>query len=99
RPLRCPPFPYTTLFRSERDEKGLELLGAWAVSEQLQRARALAAGGEVDEQFDGVFCRSPDDVGVCEIDARCIASFIELAEGRGEDRKSTRLNSSHVKIS
>src|SRR5690242_21145496 len=77
RPPRSTLFPYTTLFRSLRHERGLVGLGC-----QLQRQ-----AGQVGQP--GV------PAGDCQVD--------DARERRGEqlaeDRKSTRLNSSHMSIS
>src|SRR3989454_3401827 len=90
RPPRSTLFPYTTLFRSR--ERGRELLGRVD-----PRARAAERAGERDE------------VRVAEVDARrvpelplllpadhAIPGFVVLIF---QDRKSTRLNSSHLVIS
>src|SRR5436309_4384958 len=68
RPPRSTLFPYTTLFRSDRDGR-----------HQMRRATHAATIG-----FSAV-----------------LAFQVALAAGAplGQDRKSTRLNSSHVKIS
>src|SRR5438034_7492171 len=67
RPPRSTLFPYTTLFRSRRDEP--------------QRDRGACSGGQRSE-------------GACD---RCCAGARSLT--RRQDRKSTRLNSSHTVIS
>src|SRR5207302_10148577 len=76
-------FPYTTLFRSAADEAGRSA---------TEPAKGAALGGRFGGSewgcllhglFDGVVC---DGVYRIDIAAR-------------KDRKSTRLNSSHVKIS
>src|SRR5690606_41825190 len=90
RPPRPTLFPYTTLFRSGCRRRGVE--------------RASAFGGEVvGEQFLGGHV---DEAVVAQV-----ASAVGIGQGRGldvvvqcflaahRDRKSTRLNSSHVKIS
>src|SRR5690349_22171717 len=72
RPPRSTLFPYTTLFRSERER--------------------LAAIGRVDDDSVGrtaAHLADPDD------DLAAVGRHAEQIE----DRKSTRLNSSHVEIS
>src|SRR3712207_6891888 len=88
RPPRSTLFPYTTLFRS-RQVLGLPLerLGADAVHE---RAELLAVGPlalvQPDPALDGV--------------GHALGRQAHLhALAVGEDRKSTRLNSSHANIS
>src|SRR5436305_14742042 len=65
-PLRSTLFPYTTLFRSDLGQRGLQVLGQRDLHLELSRSRAAS-----DDQQDAA----------------------------GRDRKSTRLNSSHVRIS
>src|SRR5207302_8421547 len=83
-------FPYTTLFRSQEDHHvGLEGLGD------------LFRVGPVGMVFDPV----PDLVRVDHVDLLDLLLedrddlLGDVAIERREDRKSTRLNSSHVKIS
>src|SRR5207302_11422154 len=99
RPPPSPPFPYTTLFRSsitgisssfgrrqcQRRPSVLELAGH-------RLSHALASEGDRAEtcaahRVDGI--RDRCGGGDCA----------RLADAGGRDRKSTRLNSSHVKIS
>src|SRR5690606_39304375 len=79
-------FPYTTLFRSQ----------------QAQRGEAVAAGGEEV----GVAVRHPAGEVLPPERGECLLDLSPGWLGRrglrlrfGQDRKSTRLNSSHVKIS
>src|SRR5437667_8600635 len=74
RPPRSTLFPYTTLFRSRRDET---FSGEHA---------SVRAGGKPRRR------RKPDQ-SPCADDPRF------GAEGAARDRKSTRLNSSHITIS
>src|SRR5205814_3033424 len=93
--LRRPPtstlFPYTTLFRSDRQWR----LVAFAVPESRRpardtfRDRLLALGGAA---VQGGLYVSPHP---WHKDVQAEADRLEL----GEDRKSTRLNSSHLGIS
>src|SRR5688572_31505621 len=69
RPPRSTLFPYTTLFRSDPDDVGVE---------DQQVAHQLAEGVEA------------------RIPVRLVAG---ADRGAGQDRKSTRLNSSHSQIS
>src|SRR5690606_41251473 len=98
-PPTCPLFPYTTLFRSGPeqgvvqallDDSGQVLPVVQAVVFQRAvlgmgpQARAQMAWREVDEG----------------VDSDVFIAHVGLTEGcRWPDRKSTRLNSSHVKIS
>src|SRR3712207_8287531 len=88
RPPRSTLFPYTTLFRSRRNRA--------PVARDLDPARAAACdrpGGKlVDPAVEGVGRRA-DQVG----QVRPEGGLVHLA--LHEDRKSTRLNSSHANIS
>src|SRR3712207_8134651 len=88
RPPRSTLFPYTTLFRSLRDE--IARIGQDFLAKLLDlRARAVradehaVAAGFVDAFYDELRQVLQD----------------ELQVGRVGDRKSTRLNSSHANIS
>src|SRR5690606_41828208 len=87
RPPQTPtPFPYTTLFRSE----GPAHLVGLEVADHMPLDRPVAEGGGLlHELLDAVL---PEERGSGR-------EGLEDALGRLGDRKSTRLNSSHVKIS
>src|SRR5690606_41948244 len=95
--VRTPPssarFPYTTLFRSRLRGQQLEedgLVGVQAVLGLVEDHAALVVDGLL-----GALLAVVGGQVVHEHAARA-----QLLEPRGgEDRKSTRLNSSHVKIS
>src|SRR5947208_13331000 len=88
RPPRATLFPYTTLFRSQRrlqDVGGVE--------------RPLGGAG-ADQRVN--FINEDDQLlGLLELLQDPLQALLELATvlGAGEDRKSTRLNSSHQIIS
>src|SRR5690606_40016761 len=90
------PFPYTTLFRSEHLPQPLVITSRQGVGRDDDVVRA-----------DFLCERSVLDAGETMVDehAQLRAEPLELAlpvadhRHRCEDRKSTRLNSSHVKIS
>src|SRR5690606_40092865 len=95
-PLPPPLFPYTTLFRSEpdaeqADEKGCQHHHIIASFER--DGDALDIGVPPGDELLPV--NGPQRI------AFHAADFAELLRGQGQkgDRKSTRLNSSHVKIS
>src|SRR3712207_7009277 len=84
RPPRSTLFPYTTLFRSHDDHDPLEwLCGRGQRPHRLERSRALSQP-EDEPSTD----QAPQEDG-----AR------ERVRGDDQDRKSTRLNSSHANIS
>src|SRR5690606_40723029 len=96
-PPRSTPFPYTTLFRSLRDrlqgQGGLARGFRTVDLDHSALGQAADAEGDVEHQRAGA-----DDFGGLD---RAVAHAHDraLAELLLEDRKSTRLNSSHVKIS
>src|SRR3712207_8213244 len=87
RPPRSTLFPYTTLFRSQQRRAPGE-----------QRQRAADEDDENGEDEDAA--RRIDGEGVNGSEhARADQEGAEEGEREGEDRKSTRLNSSHANIS
>src|SRR5690606_41575835 len=89
RPPRSPLFPYTTLFRSLRAEpRDLSevLLHVAVVQQRLPRVRIEP------DQLAQVLPEGPDSHAVSAQQRHGLAQL-------RQDRKSTRLNSSHVKIS
>src|SRR5688500_19583194 len=86
RPPRCSLFPYTTLFRSD-----LQLAADLRPPGQI----GDVAIGEVRDELVGA--AAPQLEGSAEHDVAEPAHLVR-AEGHG-DRKSTRLNSSHLVIS
>src|SRR5688572_683789 len=95
--IRLPPrstlFPYTTLFRSAR-------LGGAEIVDQLAHVlrEAVDVRGQVAAQRSGGRLVGPRRPADAELDPARIERF-ERPELLGEDRKSTRLNSSHSQIS
>src|SRR4051812_49951578 len=84
-PPRPPLFPYTTLFRSAAAQKAFP---GWAMTTPLRRARILYRFLRLLEQHQD------------RISAAITAEHGKvLSDALGEDRKSTRLNSSHMSIS
>src|SRR3712207_7323384 len=88
RPPRSTLFPYTTLFRSSRR---LPLVGLMAgVSRQVGRIHALTASAEVYRDEELRVRLEQEGIRASAVKAGILA---------GQDRKSTRLNSSHANIS
>src|SRR5439155_27160575 len=87
RPPASPPFPYTTLFRSR--EKRTSSRPTWNPFRLVVSTRRPAAIATVRNPFT---TRRPRN-------GRQAAKVVELSERLVGDRKSTRLNSSHVAIS
>src|SRR5690606_41733551 len=83
RPPRSTLFPYTTLFRSH----GHRVAHA---AERRQRRGADPLGGRLRRDQFGMVGLELDELA---------HERVVLGVGDGRDRKSTRLNSSHVKIS
>src|SRR5207253_3934599 len=95
RPPAHPLFPYTTLFRSD---------AVLPVRRQLAPAHAaLELGRAVHLVRVRLVGAAVADHGLAAHERRPVALLARLAErrldGRAVDRKSTRLNSSHVAIS
>src|SRR5256885_8717177 len=87
RPPRSTLFPYTTLFRSRRRSRSLGVAGTLLPD---RRGSNLDEADEGDGPARSMARRGPGDPG----------GPSHLGEGPGrEDRKSTRLNSSHLVIS
>src|SRR3989442_11962384 len=83
RPPRSTLFPYTTLFRS---------LDFQTAEGELARSEPPAPG-TMEEFFEKEWIRNLFSLAVERLRAEC------EARGKAIDRKSTRLNSSHVRIS
>src|SRR3712207_8925337 len=88
RPPRSTLFPYTTLFRSQRE--------AAAPVGRAGAAGAPAAAGEVHQQAAPGAVR---ELRQHRERLRVLRLEAEVQAHRAEDRKSTRLNSSHANIS
>src|SRR3712207_7293938 len=90
RPPRSTLFPYTTLFRSHHADLGARDGHRVEPQVALPEPRDARERGDAEGQV-----REPRrrDVGVHD------PLRIALVEVRGQDRKSTRLNSSHANIS
>src|SRR5256885_13158387 len=87
RPPRSTLFPYTTLFRSERDPARDQVRVEVELARLLDQPLKVVA----DERL------AAREV---ELDDAELLGLLEHPEpGRGVDRKSTRLNSSHLVIS
>src|SRR5207253_11166401 len=89
-------FPYTTLFRSTRYDPAQATI--IMTSQQPAMMRKLKNGISTGGQFSGGMLSSPTSAAVR------LSESIRLPKGGGSviakrDRKSTRLNSSHVAIS
>src|SRR5690606_42073509 len=93
-PLRSPLLPYTTLFRSD----DAQMNGKADIGQPLPIAPAAVTvhdeqvGKAVELQAEARSVLGHDGGGHQLIVTKHVAGFVE-------DRKSTRLNSSHVKIS
>src|SRR5207249_7859471 len=98
-PLTSPPFPYTTLFRSAREHaREAFVLGVrrqHARRRDVYRDDQLGAEGAGRVEGDVRDHRAVDVEPAADLVRREVAR--QRARGE-EDRKSTRLNSSHVSI-
>src|SRR5690606_39304967 len=95
-PPRCTLFPYTTLFRSQQGslecQSDVELFAAVDFDQDIH-AELTSQRFEL-EQLRGAEGRHDEQDAVCSECSR-MDDLVRVYE----DRKSTRLNSSHVKIS
>src|SRR5207253_4884164 len=97
-PPRPPLFPYTTLFRSYSPElvsTQNEYLLALKTRDQLQQSQIADAR----DRADALVSAARQRLAQWDLPAEDIAALERTREPRPEDRKSTRLNSSHVAIS
>src|SRR5207249_9460875 len=91
-PPPCPPlFPYTTLFRSVRADDADSAPPGRGHQRVLEAGPLLAGLGEATAEHDGCGDAAGGGVGDDGGDG--------VGRNGDEDRKSTRLNSSHVSIS
>src|SRR5690606_39958594 len=88
RPRISPLFPYTTLFRSREAKEGVVIA---KVSEDQKRGIVIRLSCETD------FVAKNEDF-IAFADGIATVALENMPASK-EDRKSTRLNSSHVKIS
>src|SRR3712207_7775610 len=89
RPPRSTLFPYTTLFRSVRGDCAVRVRARAAEGDTLPDPDSHVLGWTADCAVRRLVCNRDHSPGRPEITCRVIA----------EDRKSTRLNSSHANIS
>src|SRR3712207_7152062 len=87
RPPRSTLFPYTTLFRSPEDRT--LYFSCWAAEQCLASLKG-------DDKYIYHYGKQPDQLFDLSEDP---LERENLADERQEDRKSTRLNSSHANIS
>src|SRR5699024_12112868 len=97
--IRLPSFPYTTLFRSPRDASATRAVEDLGVAALLGRHRADDGLDAAQLGFVEVVERLPVLAHVRQhaqhlLDAAHVLQLLNM----GQDRKSTRLNSSHVSI-
>src|SRR3712207_9163631 len=96
RPPRSTLFPYTTLFRSVTELlvfNGELAVRERAVGESHDLVEVARLGDEVERAFACGFHRRLDGRMSCQDDD------LDRGVKRAQDRKSTRLNSSHANIS
>src|SRR3712207_7110706 len=88
RPPRSTLFPYSTLFRSFEAEVSHGGCAPQEVDRSADRRTSAAHlwGGRTS-------------ITERELPRRAVQPYLASGEGRGQDRKSTRLNSSHANIS
>src|SRR3712207_9254872 len=96
RPPRSTLFPYTTLFRSQvADQVGGDDLLALEVA-----VHQLLVLGLLDDRLDELAAQLDRFLGQLDRDlALPLAALVVQERLAGQDRKSTRLNSSHANIS
>src|SRR5690606_40263588 len=92
-------FPYTTLFRSQEEDYHLQLYKRFSLT--ISHAAGVWVYDDKGEKYlDAVAGIAVNNVGHCH---PAVVKAIQEQAGKlihvSKDRKSTRLNSSHVKIS
>src|SRR5690242_21139756 len=95
RPPRATLFPYTTLFRSMENARGVEVAGAGGVHHRGDRMRLHHVQGAVADEHGAV--SAPGQRGHLAMSPHARQRRVEIVDL--VDRKSTRLNSSHMSIS
>src|SRR5439155_17894109 len=93
-PPRSTLFPYTTLFRSQCHQRRCKESACWIASHPLSTTGENASAARLNRL---VFKPAFEIFG--ERDSGRVAALWILNTSRFRDRKSTRLNSSHVAIS
>src|SRR3712207_8967614 len=95
RPPRSTLFPYTTLFRSSRAGLPAALPSLYTIRFQKKSTGARFHRRDAESAEEGL---SPSlrSLRLCGETVRPLCDLVPL---EGEDRKSTRLNSSHANIS
>src|SRR5204862_5444870 len=99
RPPRSTLFPYTTLFRSIGGKQYGKSTAIYKF-EKIKRAKRAALAANPGAEIIDMGVGEPDEMAFPEVVAELHKEALK-SENRGyaEDRKSTRLNSSHVEIS
>src|SRR5690606_41343451 len=97
-PPSPPLLPYTTLFRSELFFDNLEVPVENLIGEEGQGFRYILSGMNAERILIAAECIG-DAKWFIERASRYAGERIVFGRPIGQDRKSTRLNSSHVKIS
>src|SRR5699024_12847088 len=94
-PLRSPVFPYTTLFRSTRDRAGYEVRDVHYSHYGRMCPIETPEGPNIGLINSLATYAKINEFGFIETPFR----KVDREKNRATDRKSTRLNSSHVSIS
>src|SRR3989442_3369135 len=92
RPPRSTLFPYTTLFRSINKAAGMTSHDVVAKIRKLLKQKRVGHAGTLDPSASGV-------LPICIGQGTRVAEYLSESGKAYRDRKSTRLNSSHVRIS
>src|SRR5262245_62533784 len=94
-PPRPTLFPYTTLFRSNEKKQGVELQDGCQTEPRTGAAVAASGGATPAEQRE----RQDEKLELADVEQAPQRGPGREGEARPADRKSTRLNSSHLGIS
>src|SRR5207253_11435576 len=91
--LVCPPLPYTTLFRSGAIGARPTAFNTVRYSEKILESQGISIETLDPSEVLGRIERMKDDSDAAQAKLAAIQKYVD------PDRKSTRLNSSHVPIS